>query len=106
MTDDEALWCPSPESWTVLRGKDVRWCADWTEPEPRPAPPASIAWTQWHVIWWWSTVLDRSFGDGQPGRQEVTWPGAAEARAAIDELRRSWIERLDSLSESDFSEVH
>lgn len=101
LSDEEALWCPSPRSWTVGRGADGQWHADWTEPEPWPAPPASIAWIQWHVIWWWSTVLDRSFGDGLLRREQVTWPGASEALAAIDHLRQRWIARLDSLTESD-----
>lgn len=101
ITDQEALWCPSPQSWTVRPTNDDRWQADWSEPEAWPAPPTSLAWVQWHVIWWWSTVLDRTFGAGTLERADVTWPGAAAAHRRIDRLRRRWIEQLDDLSETD-----
>lgn len=101
LTDNEALWCPSPDSWTVRQGDDGLWHADWEEPEPWPAPPPSIAWIQWHVIWWWSTVIDRSFGTGDLARQDVSWPGASEAMGAVDQLRHRWLDHLDSLDEAD-----
>ncbi|MEM7324741.1 MAG: DinB family protein [Actinomycetota bacterium] len=103
LTDEEALWCPSPDSWTVHLGDDGGWHADWSEPEPWPAPPTSIAWIQWHVIWWWSTVIDRSFGDGDLKREDVTWPGAREAMGAIDGLRRVWLDHLDTLTAADLA---
>lgn len=101
LTNEEALWCPAPDSWTVHQADDGRWHADWAEPEPWPAPPTSIAWIQWHVIWWWSTVIDRSFGDGGLERQDVTWPGATKAMGTIDDLRQCWLDRLDSLTDTD-----
>ena len=103
LTDDEALWCPAPESWTVRPGDDGRWHADWVEPEPWPAPPTSIAWIQWHVIWWWSTVLNRSFGDGELRREHVTWPGTGDSMVAIEGLQERWLGHLAHLNESDFS---
>lgn len=103
LTDDEALWCPAPTSWTVRCGDDGLWHADWEEPEPWPAPPTSIAWIQWHVIWWWSTVMDRSFGNGTLERTSITWPGAAESMEAIDGLRVRWLDRLETLTPDDLN---
>jgi len=104
MTDQEALWCPARDSWTVHEADDGRWHADWIEPEPWPAPPTSIAWVQWHVIWWWSTVIDRSFGDGGLERKQVTWPGASEAMEAIEALRVRWLDHLDGLTDADLAD--
>ena len=73
-------------------------------PSPWPAPPTSIAWLQWHVIWWWSTVIDRSFGDGSLEREQVTWPGASEAMAAIDALRVRWLGHLEALADADLAD--
>jgi hypothetical protein len=63
LTDDECLWMPSSESWTVRPDADGRWMADWVEPEPWPMPPTSLGWILWHAIWWWSMVIDHSFGN-------------------------------------------
>ncbi len=104
ITNEEALWVPSNRSWTVHQAPDGRWFADWAEPEPWPAPPTSLAWVQWHVIWWWSTVIDRSFGPGTLEREDVSWPGAAESMATIEELQRQWLLRLESLTDADLSD--
>lgn len=45
LTQEEALWVPSPDSYTVRQLQGI-WVADWAEPEPNPAPPTSIAWVQ------------------------------------------------------------
>ena len=31
ISDQETLWCPANESWTVHEGDDGRWHADWIE---------------------------------------------------------------------------
>ncbi len=103
LTRDEELWVPSHDSWTVGAGDDGRWVPDWEEPEPSPPPATSIGWIQWHVIWWWSTVIDRSFGNGELQRQDVAWPGPSRSMEAIDHLRQEWLGHLDGLSEDDLS---
>jgi DinB superfamily len=103
LTGDEELWVPSHDSWTVRQGDDGRWVPDWEEPEPSPPPSASIGWVQWHVIWWWSTVIDRSFRGDEIQRRDVTWPGPSRSMEAIDRLRREWLGYLDGLSEDDLS---
>jgi len=100
LTQEEALWVPSPDSYTVRQLQGI-WVADWAEPEPNPAPPTSIAWVQWHIIWWMSMVINHSFGDAQLQRQDVAWPGTTESLAEINRLRLHWIERLDQLTEAE-----
>jgi hypothetical protein len=102
VTPDEALWTPSPESWTV-RDIDGRWAADWVEPEPWPLPPTSLAWVQWHVMWWWSTVLDRCTGDGELQRADVTWQGPEDSMVVMRALHDTWIAFLSSLTDDDLS---
>lgn len=103
LTTEECLWVPSEDAWTVREGPNGRWVADWQEPEPDPVPPTSIAWLQWHVLWWWSTVIDRSFGDGSLRREDVVWPGASESMDAIGRLHDEWLRHLDGLAAADLS---
>jgi hypothetical protein len=46
--DEEYLWEPVDDCWTVRRTDDG-WLADWAEPEPDPAPVTTIAWRTWHL---------------------------------------------------------
>ncbi|MCL1594467.1 MAG: DinB family protein [Proteobacteria bacterium] len=100
LTAHEELWVPSIDSWTV-REIDGVWVPDWAEPEPLLPPTTSIAWIQWHAIWWWSTVINRSFGDGSLQRQDVMWPGPTRSMALLDDLREEWLGHLDHLSNED-----
>jgi DinB superfamily len=50
LTQDEYLWEPAKPGWTVRDGQ-----ADWTDPEPVPAPIPTIAWRLWHIA---ATCLD------------------------------------------------
>lgn len=72
LTDAACLWEPAPGSWTVRQSTDGKWRADWAESEPNPAPPATIGWLTWHVVWWWSGVVAAVLDQPVPVRQEVT----------------------------------
>jgi hypothetical protein len=84
------LWAPGPGAWTVRRVGGA-WVPDWAEVEPDPAPPTTIAWTAWHMAWWWSEALARATGAPPPGRLGVAYPGSAEGvRAQLGALARDW----------------
>ena len=87
LTTEECLWRPAQKGLHVHRSADGEWRADWPDHEGYELGPPSIAWLTWHVGFWWSMVLDHSFGDGSLSRENVTWPGTA------DDVRQ-WLERL------------
>lgn len=98
--DGEALWEPAQPAWTVRRGDDGRWAADWQVPEPDPVPATTIAWTLWHIDYWWTTVLEHCFGDGAPDRAEIRWPGsAADAIDRVRALHERWDRALREAGE-------
>jgi hypothetical protein len=106
LTTEECLWRPAARGLHV-RKDDGRWLADWPEHEGYDLGPPSIAWLTWHVIFWWSTVLDHSFGAATLTREAVTWPGSADAvRARIRELQRQWQEALDILTGDELRSTH
>lgn len=98
LTTEECLWRPARAGLHVRCGPDGLWRADWPDRETYDLGPPSIAWTTWHVDFWWSTVLDRAFGPGTLAREEVTWPGdAAGVRRRLEALHARWRAVLDDL---------
>ncbi|MCM2394022.1 DinB family protein [Streptomyces albipurpureus] len=101
--DDAAcLWEPAPGSWTVRQDAAGHWVADWQVPEPEPVPTTSIGWLTWHMGYWWTTTFQHCFGPGAPAREEIHWPGSAEATVEwLGALRNDWRAELLQLSDAD-----
>ncbi|MBA3368542.1 MAG: DinB family protein [Geodermatophilaceae bacterium] len=49
LSDEEYLWQPLPGGWSIRRGTEGRWAADYDFPDPIPAPFTSIAWRLLHI---------------------------------------------------------
>ncbi len=102
LTTDECLWRPEQRGLHVQRASDGTWRADWPEREGYDIGPPSIAWLTWHVRFWWSMVIDHSFGRGALAREQVLWPGDADAvREAITRLHGEWRAAIEALSDED-----
>ncbi|MDA2811509.1 DinB family protein [Nocardiopsis sp. RSe5-2] len=101
--DRAALWEPAPGAWSVRPGPGGAWTPDWQVPEPDPAPPVTIAWTMWHISYWWSTVHEVCFGGGRaPERTSITWPGSAQAAAGeLRGLHAAWRTALEGATAAD-----
>ncbi len=89
LTDAEYDWEPAPDAWTVRPDAHNVWHADWTEPEPDPAPVTTIAWRTWHIA---VDCLDdyssRAFDTSATGLTETAW---VATWAEADELMtRAW----------------
>src|ERR687897_880937 len=90
LTTEECLWRPASQGLHVHHEGDG-WRIDWPEHEGYDLGPASIAWLTWHLGFWWSMVLDHSFGPGTLSREDVMWPGTADsAREWIGRLQGQW----------------
>ena len=92
----DCLWRPARCGLHVHQAVDGRWMADWPTHERYDMGPPSIAWLTWHICFWWSMMLDHSFGDATLTRESVAWPGSAEGvRAEIDRLASTWLSVLN-----------
>ena len=100
LTTDECLWRPADRGPHVHQSPDGKWRADWPTRESYDIGPPSIAWLTWHVGFWWSMVLDHSFGGATLTRENIMWPGSADdVRAWLGRLRGEWravLEQVDS----------
>lgn len=86
LTDEEALRSPAVAAWSVHRDRDGVWTSDWADEDPEPAPATTIAWTLWHIGWWWSDTAERAFGAGAVTRDDAPWPGSVVA--ALERIAR------------------
>jgi hypothetical protein len=99
---EECLWRPAQRGLHVQQVTDGRWRADWPDHERYDLGPPSIAWLTWHIGFWWSMVIDHSFGGGTLTRENVMWPGTAgQALDWIQRLQVEWREALDQITDSD-----
>lgn len=102
LTTDECLWRPASRGLHVHLAGDGRWRADWPESESYDIGPPSIGWITWHVGYWWSMVLDHSFGARALSREDIQWPGDAEgARVWLASLRDAWRARLQTMTDEE-----
>ncbi|RBM07318.1 DinB family protein [Streptomyces sp. PT12] len=95
LTDDEYLWSPVPNAWTVRpRGTSAGtssfgagdFTVDYAFPEPVPAPFTTIAWRLGHVIV--GVLAARNAAHfGAPAASYETWEYAGSASAALDQLK-------------------
>ena len=100
LTTAECLWRPARKGLHVQRAPDGGWRADWPDHEGYDLGPPSIAWLTWHLGFWWSMVLAHSFGDGALSRENVMWPGNADAvRAWLGGLQAEWRVVLEQSSD-------
>lgn len=102
LTTEECLWRPAHEGLHVHQAPGGRWRADWPEHEGYDLGPPSIAWLTWHIGFWWSMVLNHSFGDGTLSREDVMWPGsAAGTREWLGRLQGEWRAVLERTTNDD-----
>lgn len=108
LTTEECLWRPASSGLHVHQLHDGRWRADWPEHERYDLGPASIAWLTWHLGFWWSMVLDHSFGSRTLQRDQIAWPGNADdVRGWLERLHGEWSHMLEqATSESLRSTEH
>lgn len=98
LTTEACLWRPAAAGLHVRRGADGLWRGEWPDRETYDLGPASIAWTTWHMIFWWSMALDHNFGPGVLVREDVTWPGEADAvRNKLHGLRDRWLAAIETV---------
>ena len=98
------LWRPGGRGLHVTESQGT-WKADWPENEEYSMGASSIAWTTWHILFWWSMVFDHSFGSGTLTKEAVTWPGSAQAvKAEIELMEDKWRSLLTTLSDEELKD--
>ncbi|WP_286907095.1 DinB family protein [Clostridium sp. UBA1652] len=101
LEDEEYLWKPTSKGLHIVN-KNNKWSVDWPETEEYTIGPPNIAWITWHIRFWWSMVLNNSFGAGTLTREDVKGLGSSKDTIEnIKYLSDKWIEKINSLSDDD-----
>lgn len=102
LATEVCLWRPARSGPHVHQAIDGTWRADWPEYEGYDLGPPSIAWLTWHIGFWWSMVLDHSFGNATLTRDGIAWPGsAAGVRERLGSLHANWRAAIEPLTDDD-----
>lgn len=98
----ECLWRPSARGLHVTQSGDGHWRGEWPEHEGYDLGPPSIAWLAWHMGYWWTAVIDRSFGTASLDHSNVVCPDTSdEIRSWLQSLHERWKECLAGVSDED-----
>jgi hypothetical protein len=102
LTTEECFWRPAATGPHVRAVGTSGWQADWPQREDYEMGPPSIAWLTWHICFWWSMVLDHSFGAQSLSRDNVYWPGSGdEVRVRIVALHDEWRAVLQAVTDQE-----
>jgi hypothetical protein len=102
LSTEECLWRPAAKGLHVHPLDGGSWSADWPEHEGYDLGPSSVAWLTWHLIFWWSMVLDHSLDGGSLSRETVIWPGDADGvRSSVGRLEARWRRMLESTTDDE-----
>src|SRR4051794_9938816 len=108
LTDDEYVWEPAPDCWSIRRREDAHTAMaagagvlvlDWEFPEPKPPPVTTIAWRLGHLIVGVFGERNASHFGGPPvSYDDIEWsPTAAGALAMLDDAYAIWIDGVRNL---------
>jgi hypothetical protein len=102
LTDDEYLWSPVPDAWSVRPTGSGGFTIDYTYPEPVPAAFTTIAWRLGHVIV--GVLAARNAAHfGAAAASYETWDYAGNAAAALDQFEAQldvWLAGVRGLGEA------
>ncbi|WP_410656522.1 DinB family protein [Amycolatopsis sp. lyj-112] len=85
LTDDEYLWEPAEDCWTIRADENGGLMIDWEYPAPSPPPVTTIAWRLNHIIIGVLAMRNASHFDG-PATDYLTFPYTASAKEALKQL--------------------
>jgi len=107
LTDEELLWEPAAEVWTVrvVDGRPKPDVESWP-PDGSPAPPRTLAWTLGHLGDGSATRADWLVGSHSLKDGDLTWPmTAAESVAFARAGLEAWRGGLAQMTDEDLDTV-
>lgn len=107
LTDDEYLWEPAPEVWTVRMTPDgPKPDREGWPPTAEAAPPRTLAWSVGHLGHGHALRADYLVGGHAMRAEDLTWPmTAAEGIAFMTSGLAAWRNGLEQMTDADLDTV-
>ncbi|GAB2566306.1 DinB family protein [Gracilibacillus alcaliphilus] len=101
LEQEEYSW-RSPNAGLYIQEEGGKWFAKLPESEAYEIGTPSIAWTLWHITFWWEMVLDHSFGEGTLTQEDIKVHEQVESvKTAIHTLIEKWEQILAGVTEEE-----
>jgi uncharacterized damage-inducible protein DinB len=103
LTDEDFFWEPAADCWSVRRGPNGRWAADYPDPpHPVPGPFTTIGWRLVHVAESKLMYHEYAFGDARLVWQNIDSTHTADdAVASLERWQQLLDDDLAPLSDDD-----
>ena len=99
LSEKEAMWCKTA-SGLQIQNVDGEWVSDWPDTEEYRIGPSSIAWTLWHILYWWKSTLSASKKNQIIEKEDVKWLGSVDlVIKEIEHCHDEWVDFIGSLSD-------
>lgn len=104
LTDEEYLWEPVPQCWSLRRREDGTWRIDLVFPSPEPAPFTTLAWRIAHLIQCYGQRRNPVMLGVDDAAPDIPWRAretgeAAEALDALDAAYARWEEVMGTVDD-------
>jgi uncharacterized damage-inducible protein DinB len=110
LTDEEYLWEPFEDCWTLRLAADGTSRGDHSLPEPDPPPFTTLAWRMWHLIELYGSARNAQWlgveqsGDPCGDFEDPAPATAAEALATLERATTQWLAHIDAITEEELQQ--
>lgn len=104
LTDEEHLWLPAPDAWSIRQDAAGAWALEVVRPEPEPPPVTTIAWRLAHLQQGFAERWEWTFGAHRDPVVELSPSGAQAVDALWAELGR-WRQSVAALTDEQLDTV-
>lgn len=103
--DQEEYMFKSEKNGLCIQEKDGTFYADFPETESYSMGTPTVAWTLWHICYWWELVFNNAFGDGTFKKEDIiVYNDVSKVRNKIYSLCEEWEIKLNQLQLEDYQD--
>ena len=100
LTDEELYWC-FHEDGLQVHHEHGEWRIDWPEHEDYSMGNLSIAWTLWHIKYWWTKTIYQCFYHEDVEKEAIKWNGSESMIQDIIHLHDTWIGLISDMKDEE-----
>lgn len=89
---EECLWQPTEKGFFLIKVDDNNYKGSFPVSESYNIGAPNIAWLTWHIDYWWSMVINHTFGNATLDADMIEWnPSIPDIQRKFYELKNNWV---------------